>query len=148
MVILNLGQPISFDNIGSVLSSPRGIAGYYTTALLQYGEDIPQTFAPSMLGWLYLVGGLPGIIGGSVLLGFLVTYGWNFLGRIYSQCAPVIKSYFLMFLLFTVTEGIAKSAIIGFLIVAALLWFMEKHSNVGKKMRLAPPIVNVSLEQA
>jgi hypothetical protein len=148
MVILNLGDPISIDNLWSVLSSPRGIAGYYTTQLLNYGEHIPQTFAPSMLGWLYLVGGLPGIMGGMVFLAFLATYMWNFFGLFYPKCGPVVKSYFLMFLLLTMTEGIAQGIIISFIIVAVLLWFMEKHLLIWKKPRPTPQINDVNLGQA
>lgn len=148
MVILNLGEPISLDNLWSVISSPRGIAGYYTTQLLNYGEYIPQTFAPSMLGWLYLVGGLPGILGGAIFLGFLATYMWNFFDLFYPKCAPVVKSYFLMFLLLSVTEGIAKGIIISFIIAAVLLWFMEKHFLIWKKPRPDVLISDVKLGQA
>jgi hypothetical protein len=148
MVILNLGEPLSIDNLWSVLSSPRGIAGYYTTQLLNYAEHIPQTFAPSMLGCLYLVGGLPGILGGVIFLAFLATYMWNFFGLFYPKCAPVVKSYFLVFLLLSMTEGIAQGIIISFLLVAALLWFMEKHLLIWNKPRLTPQINDVNLGQA
>ena len=136
MVILHLGKPIPIENLWSVLSSPRGVAGYYTTQLLNYGVDIPQTFAPSMLGWLYLIGGLPGIIGGSALMGFLATYVWNSLGSIYSRSAPVVKSYFLIYFLGTVTEGFSKVMIISFIIVAILLWYIEKSPHIR---RIQPP---------
>jgi hypothetical protein len=148
MVILNLGEPISIDNLWSVLSSPRGIAGYYTTQLLNYAEHIPQTFAPSMLGCLYLVGGLPGILAGVIFLGFLATYMWNIFGLFYPKCAPVVKSYFLVFLLLSITEGIAQGIIISFIIAAVLLWFMEKHFLIWKNPRPDLKINDVTLGQA
>jgi hypothetical protein len=148
MVILNLGEPISLDKIWGIISSPRGVAGYYTTQLLNYGDDLPQTYAPSGLGLLYLIGGFPGIICGSVFLGFLVTYIWNSLGLIYSKYAPVVKTYFLVSIMVVVLEGTVERVIISLAIVAVLLLFMEKYLSIGNKPLPVSKIIDVKLVQA
>ena len=130
MVIYNLSEPIPIEEIWNVLSSPRGIAGYYTTQLLGYDEAIPQTFAPSFLGYLYLLGGLPAIIMGSLMLGFLVTYVWDCLDSIFPKTAPVIKSYFIIQIVFSVTEGLSKTAFTSFVVVLICSWLSEKTFSI------------------
>lgn len=121
MVIQYLGAPIPLEEVWDVLTSPRGIPGYYTTALLGVEENLPQTFAPSGLGWLYLVGGLPGMMIGAAVIGFAATTLWRSLEGTFSGFSSVIKSFYLYTLLAVVTEGSMEAPFISFLIVAVTL---------------------------
>lgn len=125
MVIQYLGSPIPWDEVWDVLTSPRGISGYYTTALLGVDENLPQTFAPSGLGWFYLVGGLPGILIGAAVIGFAATTLWTALDRVFAGCAPVIKSFFLVTLLMIVSEGSMEAPLVSFLITAFSLKLID-----------------------
>ena len=121
MVIKYLGSPIPFLDLWDVLTSPRGIPGYYTTNILGVDENLPQTFAPSGLGWLYLVGGLPSVIAGAAFIGIAAKSLWRALDNQFTCCAPVIKSFYLLTLLILVAEGSVEPVLISLLISAATL---------------------------
>lgn len=137
MVIKYLGSPIPFWEVWDVLTSPRGIPGYYTTNILGVDENLPQTFAPSGLGWLYLVGGLPGVIAGAAVIGIAAKSLWRALDSQFTCCAPVIKSFYLLTLFMLVAEGSMEPALISLLISAVTLKsigfarrvFFVKHGN-------------------
>ena len=125
MVILHFGSPIPWSEVWDVFTSERGIPGYYTTVLLGVDENLPQTFAPSGLGWLYLVGGLPGVIVGTAIVSLMVTTMWRTLERSFSCCAPVVKAFYLFTLLMMVSEGAMEASLISFLIVAFVLKIID-----------------------
>jgi hypothetical protein len=138
MIIFNLGQPLSMEKLWDVYLSPRGVAGYYTTELLEYDDYIPQTFAPSFLGYLYLIGGLPAIMCGSMIVGFLVTFVWERLDSIYLRTAPVVKSYFIIQIGFSMTEGPSKTAFTSFIIVAIFALIIEFMFPTKARVKLTP----------
>ena len=125
MAIQYLGSPIPLSELPAVLASPRGIPGYYTIVLLGVDDSLPQTFAPSGLGWLYLAAGLPGIIVGSAIAGLLVTVGWRSLSRVFPSSESVVKTFYLLMLIIVICEGAMEPAILSFLVSAGTLKLME-----------------------
>lgn len=125
MAIQYLGSPIPLSELPAVLASPRGIPGYYTIVFLGVDDSLPQTFAPSGLGWLYLVAGLPGIIVGSVTAGLMVTVGWRWLSRFFPSSEYVVKTFYLVMLLTVICEGAMEPAIMSFIVSAGTLKLME-----------------------
>lgn len=125
MVIQHLGSPIPFDKVLDVVTSPRGVAGYYTTELLGVDENLPQTFAPSGLGWLYLVGGLPGVMLGAGVLALSATSLWCSIGKTFDYFGPVFKAHYLFTLLIMISEGVMGQPLMAILIVALTLKMVE-----------------------
>lgn len=121
MAIQYLGAPIPLNEVWDVLVSPGGIPAYYTTNLLGVDEKLPQTFAPSGIGWFYLAGGVPGVMIGAATIGFLVTFAWRALDGLFEGFSPVIKAFYLFMMLMLVAEGSMKEPLISFLISALVL---------------------------
>lgn len=134
-IIVDLASPLSFADAVEVLASPRGIQGYYSSEVLHYSESIPQTFAPSGLGWLYLLGGTAGVLAGSIIVGGALILGWKAFEAILPRLAPVAQAYFLLQLIMIITEGgIGTSLIAMTLAFGALLllhWGLSGHSRKG-----------------
>ncbi|MEK6748712.1 MAG: hypothetical protein AABY83_05845 [Pseudomonadota bacterium] len=98
------GQPLG-DKAFSVLATPNGLADYLTYAVLKFPEGSPQSFAPSFLGWFYLMGGVYAVIMGSVVISVVVTVLWKKLAQLPLFTLPVAQTFFLLLLFAILTEG-------------------------------------------
>lgn len=124
-VIAHLSPPLSFIDAFEVLTSERGVSGYYTVELLNIDPQAPQTFAPSALGWLYLMGGPLLIFVGGLLMGWAVVGLYALLARPLPVLAPVAKALYIFMLLIILSDGAMESPIMSFVIGYAALIFVE-----------------------
>lgn len=125
MAVVGFHVPLGLQGLGDVLSSPRGIPGYYTTELLGVDPNLPQTFAPSGLGWLYIFGG-PLMVGfGGVILGLLSVGVYNWLPKNLPVLGSAAKSLYIFTLAMVLSEGTFEAPLISFILGYATLWLLE-----------------------
>lgn len=138
--IVGLHTPLPSQDFIDALSSPRGIPGYYTTELLGVDPNLPQTFAPSGLGWLYIFGGPILLALGGVLLGFLAIGVYNWIPQNLPVLGAAAKSLYILTLAMMLSEGTVEAPLITFILGYATLWLLEKmlmlitdrrHPNFG-----------------
>jgi len=126
VAVVGLHDPLHIQYLVDIVSSERGIPGYYTTELLGVDYNLPQTFAPSGLGWLYILGGPLMLVFGGVLLGFLTIGVYNWIPRNLPLLGSVAKSLYIFTLAFILSEGAVEAPLISFIIGYATLWLLEK----------------------
>ena len=135
------GGPLGF-RLFNVISAPRGIAGYMTVELYSYPPDLPQTYSPTFLGWLYLAGGAPAIILASVALAGVVSLGWYLLHRSRLYSGPVARCFVLWILFNVLTEGTMEVIYLETVVVLAVLIGIEMSVRVlallRKSLALSP----------
>lgn len=125
MAVVGLYSSLNLQDLLDVLTSPRGIPGYYTTALLGVDPNLPQTFAPSGLGWLYIFGG-PLMIGfGGAIVGFLSVWVYNWLPQSLPKLGSAAKSLYILTLAMIVSEGSFEGPLVSLILGYATLWFLE-----------------------
>ena len=140
-------EPLGAYSI-DVIHQKDGIAGYVTRVIYSYGESMyfpasfvdaqlfaPSLFAPSFVGWCYLVAGLPAIMVGSVLLGILSVLGGKFLNRKYLETGPVAQVFFLWILFMALTEGTLDSMIHMFIVGLITIVFLEASLRLITRMK-------------
>ena len=140
MVIIDLARPIAPADLLEVLWSPRGVAGYYTSEVLAFPEDVPQTFAPSALGWLYLVGGVPGLLLGGVALAGIVFAGWRVIELLLPRLSVIAKAYFMMQLIVICTEGVIGVSLKALMIALFAFWALERTLAFCGRIRAGAPL--------
>ena len=140
MVIIDLARPIATADLLEVLWSPRGVAGYYTSEVLAFPEDVPQTFAPSALGWLYLVGGVPGLLLGGVALAGIVFAGWRLIELLLPRLSIIAKAYFMMQLIVICTEGVVGVSLKAMMIALFAFWALERTLAFRGRVRAVSPV--------
>jgi hypothetical protein len=122
-IIANRGEPLGLNSINIILSK-NGIAGYLTYVIHSMKETDNNLLAPGFVGWFYLVGGLPIVILGSLITGFLTVTCWRFIDIRYLRSGPVAQVYFLWMLFLAITDGALDSItyiiIIGLITMAAI----------------------------
>ena len=98
------GRPLG-SRAFEVLSVPNGVADYLTHTVLGFPQEVTHSFAPSFIGWFYLIGGELGVITSGMILALFVTVFWGKLigQRLYS--GPVAQTLFLLILFNAMTEG-------------------------------------------
>ncbi len=111
-------EPLGIHAI-DVLKSKQGIAGYLTNVLYSIPVESNTLSAPSFVGWFYLVGGMPAVIAGAILLSILVIFGWRLLNSKSLVCRPVVQTFFLWVLFIALTDGVLDS--MAFMIVVGVL---------------------------
>ena len=125
MAVVGLHSSLNLQDLLDVVTSPRGIPGYYTTALLGVDPNLAQTFAPSGLGWLYILGG-PLMIGfGGAIVGFLSVWVYNWLPHSLPILGSAAKSLYILTLAMIVSEGSFEGPLISLILGYATLWFLE-----------------------
>lgn len=124
-VIAHLSPPLSFLDALEVLTSERGVPGYYTVTLLDVDPLAPQTFAPSALGWLYLLGGPMLLLVGGLATGWAALGLYALLARPLPVLAPVAKALYMLMLFTVLSDGAMQTAITSFLIGYATLFVVE-----------------------
>jgi hypothetical protein len=108
-------EPLGIHGI-DVINSKNGIAGYLTYIIYPLRETDYTLLAPSFVGWLYLVGGLPMIVLGSLFAGALPVLVWKFVDRRYIEVGPVAQAFFLWMFFMALTEGTLDSMVRMFLV--------------------------------
>ena len=98
------GQPLGIRAF-EVLSLPNGVADYLTYTVLSFPHGTPHSFAPSFLGWFYLIGGVPAVVVGGVAIGLLVTMFWKMLIELRLYSSHIAQTMFLLILFTAMTEG-------------------------------------------
>lgn len=101
-----------------IINSPNGIAGYLTYVIHPMKETDNTLLAPGFVGWLYLVGGTPIIVIGSLLVGFITVLGWSFIDNVFINTSAVAKVFLLWALFLALTEGTLDS--MGFMLFAGI----------------------------
>ena len=147
MVIVDLARPIASAELLDVLWSPRGVAGYYTSVVLAFPEDVAQTFAPSGLGWLYLVGGVPGLLLGGIALALLVYGGWRVIDVLVPRLSVVAKAYFMLELIVISSEGVVGVVLKSMIIALVAFWVLERTLALGGRSRARAPVSPTDLMQ-
>lgn len=138
-VIAHLSPPLPLLEAWEMLTSERGVSGYYTVALLDTDPLLPQTFAPSGLGWLYLVGGPLLVFAGGLVMGWAALGLYALLARPLRVLAPVAKAFYLLTLVSVLSEGAMQMPITSFLIGYATLLFIEAFLLVHRKPAFVTP---------
>lgn len=87
------------------ITSKFGIAGYLTFNLYQIPVDTNTLFAPGFVGWLYLVGGMAGLLVGAAGLAWICTGLPRYIYGSGLRSAPVINTFLLWILFVALTEG-------------------------------------------
>lgn len=126
--IIHLSAPLNLMEAWSAILSDRGLSGYYTTELLQFNPDIPQTFAPSGIGWLYLAGGHGLVLAGGLFLGYASTGIYSFITRILPILSPVAKSLYIFSVVSILSEGTIGTPLTSLAIGCTTLLIIEKFA--------------------
>ena len=108
-----------------IINSTNGIAGYLTYVIHPMKESNFTLLAPGFVGWLYLVGGTPVILAGSLCIGFITVFAWSLIDAVFIRTSAVAKAFLLWMLFLALTEGTLDS--MGFMLLAgiATLTIME-----------------------
>ncbi len=125
VIILDLSMPLPFERLWEVLTSERGVAGYYTLELLGLDETLPQTFAPSGAGWLYLVGGTLGVVLGCIVMAFFLVGAWKAIDALLPCFGDVARAVVVMQLIVMITDGVMGLAMTAMWVGLATLWLAE-----------------------
>jgi hypothetical protein len=122
-------RPLGGEHAMEVLASPRGVAGYLTVNVFGFPPQLPHTNAPSLLGWLYLVGGGFLLVVAAGLLAWFTSCLWERLVRLRLYTRPVAVAMALLLLFQAVTEGTLEHTILPAMIaifgVTGLEWILR-----------------------
>lgn len=97
-------QPIG-SFVLDVIRTERGVSGYLSTEIFGIPANYPGASAPGFVGWCYLVGGVPGVLMGGVLLALAVRFMWAVLLKAQSPTIIVARVFFLLTLFLVVSDG-------------------------------------------
>ena len=101
-----------------IINSTNGIAGYLTYVIHPMKEANNTLLAPGFVGWLYLVGGIPVIIVGSLCVGFITVLVWSLIDTVFIKIGATAKAFLLWMLFLALTEGTLDS--MGFMLLAGI----------------------------
>ncbi len=101
-----------------IINSTNGIAGYLTYVIHPMKEANNTLLAPGFVGWLYLVGGTPVIIVGSLCVGFISVLVWSLIDTAFNRTSATAKAFLLWMLFLALTEGTLDS--MGFMLLAGI----------------------------
>jgi hypothetical protein len=101
------------------LMSPFGITGYLNFTAYQLTPEMNTLFAPGFVGWLYLAGGMIGLVFGALVLAWICVTVPRFIYNTGFRCAPVANTFLLWILFVSVTDGTLDSNL--FMIAAGLI---------------------------
>jgi hypothetical protein len=110
-----------------VLRSAGGVAGYYTMDVLGYPSDALTSFAPSLVGWFYLLGGTAFVVVGIACFTITALGCWKVLRAMTLTVAPVAQAMFLTILFEAATDGVLDQmgwtalAVVGSITAAEIL---------------------------
>lgn len=116
--IIGLGVQPLHAGAWEVLRSASGVAGYYTTDVLGYPSDALTSFAPSLVGWFYLLGGTMFVAVGIACITIIALGCWKGLRAMRLTVAPVAQATFLTVLFGAVTDGVLDQ--MGWTVLAAV----------------------------
>lgn len=121
---------------------------YFTISVAGHSSRASTSFAPSLLGWFYLVGGEVMVAVGICLYVYLIWVIWNALSRSKLYCLPVAQAYYL-FLVFTITSsGFPEKVSLMVMVTAGTIavseWIMRLF--VQKENRSKPGIIQIGQE--
>ena len=91
------------------LTSPFGITGYLNFVAYQLPPELNTLFAPGFVGWLYLAGGMLGLVLGAISLAWICVMVPRFIFDSGSRCAPVANTFLLWILFVSITDGTLDS---------------------------------------
>lgn len=97
-------KPLGMQSL-EALRSINGMAGYVTYHIYSFKIEDNTLLAPSFVGWLYLVAGMPAIVFGGMLAAVLSVIGGKFLSCKYLECGSVAQVFLLWMLFVALTEG-------------------------------------------
>lgn len=121
----------------SVMSSQRGIAGYLTVNIFGYPQDLAHSVAPSLVGWLYLVGGPAAVLVGCVVVGLISTVFWHALSRLPLRSGPVAQTLTLFLLYAAVAESTLERIPLQVAVTAASVGVLEVLMRI-RVVRFSP----------
>jgi hypothetical protein len=101
-----------------IFNSINGIAGYLTYVIHPMKEANNTLLAPGFVGWLYLVGGTPIIVVGSLCVGFITVLVWNLIDTVFLRTNATAKAFLLWMLFLALTEGTLDS--MGFILLSGV----------------------------
>ncbi len=101
------------------LISPFGITGYLTFTAYQVPPESNTLFAPGFVGWLYLAGGMIGLVLGALVLAWVCVIVPRLIYGAGLQCAPVANTFLLWILFVSMTDGTLDSNL--YIIAAGLI---------------------------
>lgn len=117
-----------------VLKSKQGIAGYLTNVLYYIPVESNSLAAPGFVGWFYLIGGIPTVITGAILLSFLVVFGSKLLNSNWLTCRPIIQTFYLWLLFVALTDGVFDSMVFMFVVGVLVLIGFEVVMKLGREI--------------
>jgi len=140
--ILGLGaKPLGMESL-SILGQGNGMAGYVTNVVYQIPETSVTLAAPSYLGWFYIVGGVPLVVIGAILVSIFAVTLWSWLKKLDLMCSPVVQVFFLWMIFIAITEGTIDSMlymiIVGIACITGCELVMKRiFKNSSKNLTLA-----------
>lgn len=96
--------PIPPDQLGVVLGQ-TGTSRYLTFEILGYPPQYIGASAPSLLGWMYLVGGNELVLLGTVVFVLASWLIWRYMSLLRLRSLPVVQALFIMFIFSQLSEG-------------------------------------------
>lgn len=111
-------KPLGAQLLPTVISK-YGITGYLNFDIYKIPVEAYTLFAPGFVGWLYLAGGISGLVIGALALSWLCSV---LPGQLYDRglkCAPVANVFLLWMIFLALTDGTVDS--LGFMIVVGLM---------------------------
>jgi len=111
-----------------IFSSQNGMVGYLTYNVYRLDLTEITLFAPGFAGWLYLVGGVPAIVVGSVLIVILSVLGWKYLSHERWLCGPVARTFLLWIIFMALAEGTLDA--MGFTVFVGVLTIVALESGL------------------
>ncbi len=110
--------PLGTQLLPTVISK-YGITGYLNFDIYKIPVEAYTLFAPGFVGWLYLAGGISGLVIGALVLSWLCSV---LPGQLYGRglkCAPVANVFLLWMIFLALTDGTVDS--LGFMIAVGLM---------------------------
>lgn len=120
-----------------IFSYHNGVPGYLTNHFFEVSASSAHLYAPGYFGWWYLISGTPGIIAGGIILGLIVMYGWPLILKINLLSFPVIRIFFLFFLLMVSSDGAIDLLIKPLIAAAFTIFLLEIGLRFVAKQKLA-----------
>lgn len=87
------------------LATPFGLTGYLNFAAYHLPPELNTLFAPGFVGWLYLAGGMIGLLLGSIALASVCVMVPRLCFDSGLRCAPVANTFLLWMLFVSISDG-------------------------------------------
>lgn len=124
------------------------VTKHMTVNVIGFPDEAMMGYAPSALGWLYLVGGNVMVVAGICILVTFAWFCWRLLAKLSLFCTPVAQAIFISWYFLLFTEGTLDRPYVRILIMAGTIvtceWILRIStggaavaggSSVRKKIR-------------